>query len=171
MVQDALSQPAVFIVAAIALLASSCRQQQLTVAEAVKNIHSLSGRTVTVGGYLGECSGYECVLYADAAHEKRTEDWFRRLNQAAQRHERFADRADPLDGALGIGAGKWVCDKGSPNQCHSEFDEQAAPFLHSYVLITGKITDECRDEQGHGGCTDRSTDLQPTSIRLWNRRG
>ncbi len=63
-----------------------------------------------------------------------------------------------MEAALGIGSGK-----------DFEFDRKAAPFQHSYVLITGKVTNVCRDKDGKGGCLDRSTDLDPISIRAWDR--
>ena len=167
--QDALNQIAVLMAAGAALLGTSCQPRQLTVDEAVRDIHALNGKTITVAGYLDECSGYDCVLFTDAVHAQRTKDWFRRLDLAGQRQEEFTDKSDPFAKAMGIGSGELVCPSSDKSRCYGKFDDQAASFRHNYVLITGKVTDHCRDGQGRPGCSDRSTDLEPISIRKWHR--
>ena len=141
----------------VAAASMSCdTQRHKPVAEVVKSVHALNGQTVTVAGYLAECAGYECRLYRDQAHAKQTQIWLQKSLTTRIRGE--LPPGDPLNAALGIGSGN-----------SHEFDRKAAPFQHSYVLITGKVTNMCRDEDGKVGCTDRSTDLESMSIRAWDR--
>jgi hypothetical protein len=143
-------------VAFVALSTACSAERPKSVEEVVTNIHGLNGETVTVAGYLADCAGYDCNLYVDEAHAKQAEAWIRRLRAARGRDGIPPGR--PFDAALGIGSGR-----------DFEFDHEAAPFQHSYALITGKVTDRCRDENGEIACLDRSTDLEPISIRAWNR--
>jgi hypothetical protein len=129
----------------------------MTPEEVVKDIDKLNGRTVSVTGYLADCSGYDCVLFTDEKQAELARSWMIRFQAAAKAHKPFTER--PIDSwyvnSLGIGSG-------------NEFDQKAAPFRHSYVLITGKVTNRCR-WKGEPGCTDRSTDLEPLSISGWQR--
>jgi hypothetical protein len=121
-------------------------QDVLAVEEVVPRIDDLNGRTVSVAGYLAECSGYDCVLY----RSKADADEFGRFLAAARANKRMSFPDRPV---LGIGSGTDV-----------DFDAKAAPFTNSYVVITGTITNECRLE-GKPMCTDRGPDLKPTAIR------
>jgi len=123
-----------------------------TVDQLVPQIEELNGRTVRVVGYLGDCAGDSCDLYpreADVAVWKRA---FAEIREKKQFH-------DPGLSVLGIGPGK-IDDDGF------EFDRKAAPFNRTYVVITGTVDSRCR-YKGERGCTDRSPDLQPTSISPW----
>jgi hypothetical protein len=44
------------------------------------------------------------------------------------------------------------------------FDQKAAPFQHSYVLISGTIATDSCDGRGE---TDRGRGIEPTDIRAW----
>ncbi|MEO5938504.1 MAG: hypothetical protein ABIQ43_05785 [Sphingomonas sp.] len=115
----------------------------MTVPQVIAQIDGLNGKTVSVRGYLGQCSGYTCGLFVDrVGHDA----WYRYMD-AISRRER-----PPIDNTprLGIGAGK-------------VFDAKAASLQNSFVIITGKVTNMCRDN-GRPACTDRTTDLEPTDI-------
>jgi hypothetical protein len=115
------------------------------VAEVVPQIRALNGQIISVSGYLGECAGYECRLFVDEAGRQE-------FQRAVDRMMRTKELT-PWPPHLGIGSGK-----------DHAFDRKAKPFTNSYVVITGTITDRCRDERSEPGCTDRSTDLEPTDI-------
>jgi hypothetical protein len=116
------------------------------VEEVVPRIEELNGQTVSVAGYLSECAGYDCILH----RTKADSDAWDRVMIALRTNRRVPIPDVPQ---LGIGS-----------DMNSDFDAQAAPFTHSYVVITGTITNMCRFE-GKPACTDRTTDLRPTSIR------
>jgi hypothetical protein len=165
--EDALKFPGLLIAAA-AVSCTSCQARQLTVEEAVKRIDELNGQTVAVAGYLADCFGYECVLYVNKKEADQATAWWKQVRRGQMRRE----MSGPLVGkyALGIGSGEYVCPDGHKNgpKCYFAFDKQAAPFRHGYVIITGKLTNECRHD-GEFGCLDRTTDLEPTAIRPWKR--
>ena len=114
--------------------------------EVVPRIDALNGQTVSVAGYLSECAGYDCILHRTKAD---SDEWDRVIT-ALRANRRVPIPDVPM---LGIGSGT-----------NLDFDAKARPFTHNYVVITGTITNECRDE-GKPPCTDRSTDLNPTAIR------
>lgn len=114
--------------------------------EVVPRIEALDGQTVSVAGYLSQCAGYDCILH----RTKADSDEWDRVIIALRAHRRVPIPDVP---SLGIGSGT-----------NADFDARAAPFTNSYVVITGTITNMCRFE-GKPACTDRSTDLNPTSIR------
>lgn len=120
----------------------------LTVSELEPRIHELDGARVRVAGYLGQCAGYDCQLYRSKAD---FEIWERAVEAVRQSKK----TALPDVPSLAIGAGK-----------DFEFDAEAAPFAGSYVVITGKVTDACRQD-GRPVCTDRGPDLNPTDISTW----
>jgi hypothetical protein len=122
-----------------------------TVTELVPRIDELNGKTVRVVGYLADCAGYSCDLYP---READVAVWQRAYAQLGTTR-RFEEPKLPV---LGIGSGPAF-----------EFDRKAAPFVNSYVVITGKVTDQCRFK-GERGCTDRSPDLEPTGIAAWHGR-
>ena len=143
---------AAFVSGICLLAAASCGSASpplFTVAELVPRIDELNGKTVRVAGYLGDCSGYECGLYPskdDFAAWTRTIAELRKGNRPEQ----------PRSPVLGIGTGE-----------QSEFDSKAVPFTDRYVVITGKVSNQCRSK-GEPACTDRSTDLDPISIAAWS---
>lgn len=132
-----------------AVISTSCSlaaPQVLTVEEVVPRIDELNGQTVSVTGFLSECRGHECVLFRT---KQDADEWSRAI--AAVRAGGQLALSDPP--MVGIGSGT-----------NFDFDARAAPFISSYVVITGTITNECRFE-GKPACTDRTTDLKPLAIR------
>jgi hypothetical protein len=129
------------------------------VEDVVNRIDELNGQIVSVSGYLGECFGYNCLLYVNEQQGKQTEAWSKEFMAKVKRGERFPKFPGPAVGRFSLGIGS------SEN---FEFDRKAAPFQHSYVIITGEVTNQCR-HKGEFGCTDRTTDLFPTDIRPWKR--
>jgi len=137
-------------------LSSSCDAAGLdssaplfTVDELEPRIDELNGKKVRVAGYLGPCAGYDCILYRT---KEDSEEWDRVM--AAVRQNRKV-RIPELP-SLGIGAGGE----------NFEFDAKAAPFVRSYLVIAGTVTNECRFE-GRPACTDRGPDLNPIRISSW----
>lgn len=115
------------------LLLSGCGAPEpplRTVRQIIAQCDTFLGKTVRAAGYLGECGGYDCQLFANS---------------------RGWDASGPADYPIGIGFAE-------------SFDRKAAPFQHSYVVITGRVAkDSCT---GAGG-TDRSFGIAPTDIRAW----
>jgi hypothetical protein len=125
-------------------IAVAAEAPALTVSDVITHIDALNGKTVRVKGYLGECTGYDCNLFPDRAGRDAWDQWFARL--------RKGDRSKVFDQPMALGLGE-----------ENDFDRKAAPLQNSYVIITGKVTNECR-YQGQRACTDRSTDLKPIDI-------
>ena len=144
------------------------RERVISVPEVVANIDKFNDQTMTVSGYLGECFGYDCVLYVDEASHKEAELWRKRSLPALRRGERLVEYLDADSRTLGVGSGEWVCPDGPEQPCFSPFDREAEDYWNSYVLITGKVTNRCR-YQGKMACTDRTTDLEPTGIEAWRK--
>ncbi len=117
----------------------------------IAKIDALNGKTITVGGYLGKCAGYDCLLFANRDGERVFSQQIAALRKAAAQGKKARWVDDPP--FLGIGY-------------DVDFDRKAAPLTHGYVMITGKVTNECR-YHGKNGCTDRATDIVPTNIILW----
>ena len=148
-----MTRPAALLLAMVPATTASCDWIEpdppiFTVAELVPRIDELNGKTVRVAGYLANCGGYSCDLYP------RKEDvavW----NRAFAELRKTRQFRQPDLPVLGIDSGE-----------DFEFDEKAAPFTGSYVVITGKVTNQCRFK-GERGCTDRSPDLEPTKIAAW----
>lgn len=144
-----------FVIAAIILLwamtGASCApsesQKVLTVAEVEPRIDALDGQTLSVAGYLSDCAGNSCILY----QTKKDADEWDRVMAAVHMNQRVMKI--PETPSIGIGNGS-----------NRDFDAKAAPFTHSYVVITGTVTNECRID-GKPACTDRGPDLKPTAIR------
>jgi hypothetical protein len=145
---------ALLILGAAMPACSSAPDEPMAITDVIARMDALNGRTVRVAGYLGDCIGYDC-------------DLFRNPNEKAQQDRRFEEYrthrwdqpppATPEVPALGIGPGEDFA-----------FDRQMAPYRNSYVVITGRITNHCRDHEGRRGCTDRNTDLLPTQIEHWS---
>ncbi|MDP8993671.1 MAG: hypothetical protein M3N07_01610 [Pseudomonadota bacterium] len=146
----------------LAASALSCRSEAsgdpMTITDVIANIDRLNGRTVRVAGYLMECGGYECRLYRSQAEKEQGERYFRELvEQANAGRELNPTVAEPP--FLGIGVGEnW------------RFDAMAEPFANSYVVITGRVTNQCRDN-GEPSCLHRTTDLEPVGITRWTPSG
>jgi hypothetical protein len=132
-----------------------------TVAELVQRIDELNGKKVRVVGYLAGCQGYSCDLYPS---KQDVAVWHRAYAELRSDGPSKGPPKLPDLPVLGIGTGKAVDGQGAGDAF--AFDKMAEPFTNSYVLITGKVTNRCRDK-GERGCTDRSPDLEPTGIARW----
>jgi len=112
----------------------------MTVSALDNQIDALNGQTVRVKGYLGICHRLQCSLFTNKADSDLSE----RRTAAMWQH---VEPLPPAPPELGIGSAEG-------------FDSKADRLQHSPVLITGKVTNECR----HAICTDRGPDLVPTDI-------
>ena len=112
----------------------------MTVPALDSQIDALNGQTVRVKGYLGICHSLQCSIFTNKADSDLSE----RRTAAMWRH---VEPLPPAPPALGIGSAEG-------------FDSKANRLQHSPVLITGKVTNECR----HSLCADRGPDLVPTDI-------
>ena len=129
----------------MALLVVGCQAEPpMGVRETISKIHSMNGQRVRVAGYLGRCWGYDCALYENEDERKRADRYFMdpRL------------RNEPVPEFLGIGG-------------EEKFDAKARPFTNSYVVISGKLSDRCRDKQLRWSCLDRGSELEPIAIERW----
>lgn len=159
-------RPAAFVPATLLPLAAACgalaaEPPLFTVAELVPRIDELNGETVRVVGYLADCRVYSCELYPSKQDVAVWERVYAELR--AGRPSKGPPKLPDLP-VLGIGSGEAIDGDGTGDEF--EFDRMAAPFTNSYVLITGKVTNQCR-YKGERGCTDRSPDLEPARIASW----
>jgi hypothetical protein len=154
MVRVAVPTAAIALCALPLMLEGCDRSPQMAVDRLVPDIERLNGKRVTAIGYLPECLGYECRLFANEADARRAATYFTELRSA--RRPSFEPMVkEPI--WLGIGVGK-----------NMKFDEQAKPFVGGYVRVTGIVTNRCRFH-GHPACSDRSTDIEPDSIEAGRR--
>jgi len=108
----------------------------------MQSIHILDGNTVKVQGYMATCGGYSCGLFA--SEHAHAEFW--RIANDGNSKEDFPE-------FLSIGYDK-------------TFDRKAGPLSRHYVVVTARVSDECRDMFGRIKCTDRASDLIPIDISL-----
>jgi hypothetical protein len=138
---------ALAFVLAAGVSATSCRnppQHVLSVRDYIASIDRLNGQRVSVGGYLGRCGGYDCILFAGKDDFQRMQRW---VAAAGRDHKRPNLEVPDF---LGVGSA-------------AGFDERAAAFAGRYVVITGTVDKSCR---GHGmwRCRDRGGDIHPEAI-------
>lgn len=150
---------ALSVVAATLTAGSSSAGQVIGVAEILARCDTYKGKSVQAAGYLAACAGYDCDLYADKAGE-------RAFVQAS--HDVVSARrqghTDLEVGLLGEALDRMEAIWPIGIAGSDAFDRKAAPFQHSYVVITGRVDDgSCT---GMGG-TDRSYGIRPTDIRTW----
>jgi hypothetical protein len=138
-----------FLAPSLAIAACGAPQpaEILTVTFVDPRIDALNGQRISVAGYLGDCMGYDCSLYAT----KEQHDLFKRWIATARAAERTVPRPDIPSLAIGSGL-------------DGDFDKQGTPFSRSYVIITGTVTNKCRFN-GEPACADRGTDIEPEDIR------
>jgi hypothetical protein len=153
MMRGAVPAAAIALCALPLMLEGCARPPEIAVDRLVPEIERLNGKRVTVIGYLPECMGYECRLFANEAEARQAATYFAELMSAPRPFEPRVK--EPI--WLGIGSGKDMT-----------FDEQAKPFVGGYVKVTGIVTNRCRF-QGQPACTDRSTDIEPDSIAAGHR--
>jgi hypothetical protein len=109
--------------------------------EVRQNLDELNGRTVRVAGFLPGCGGNDCSLFSN---EQQVRDFGTIANDPARKRK--------LPEFVEIGS--------VPG-----FDEKAGPLVGHYVVVTGRVTNECK-----GGCLDRGPDLIPAEIMLAPRQ-
>jgi hypothetical protein len=114
----------------------------LSVQQVLENIDSLNGRRVKVGGFLPDCGGYDCSLFTN---EQQAKDFWRIANNPG--------RKEKLPDFVEIGSVRG-------------FDEKAGSMAGHYVVVTGRVTNECHPHR----CTDRGPDLVPIDIALSPQR-
>ena len=112
----------------------------LGVDEALENIDRLDGKKVRISGFLYECELYDCGLFASEAKSKEFGDIVSKR------------REGELPDFLSIGYDK-------------AFDRKAGPLAGKYVVVTGRINNDCRPG-GVPSCTDRANDIEPLEIVL-----
>ena len=109
----------------------------LSVDTVMQNLDELNGKDVKVAGFMPGCGGYDCSLFST---EQQAKDFWVIANDRK--------RKEKLPKFVEIG---WV----------RGFDEKAAPLAGHYVIVIGRVTNECRS-----GCLDRGPNLVPASIAL-----
>ena len=134
-----------FVIAfGIAMLASACwwpgPEHTVTPTQVRRNIWVWDGKLVTVGGWLGKCSGLDCMMFTSQSDMQAAE----MRNSGTREWDRALDRG------LGIGFNR-------------DFDRSAAALQWQFVLIRGRVNDHCRGL--FGLCYDRTSDLEPISIQ------
>ncbi|ALG60134.1 hypothetical protein VM77_09220 [Citromicrobium sp. JL31] len=133
----------VTLLAGAALLsggAFSVPSDAMSVEEVIANIEAFDGKDVTVHGWLGRCSGYDCGLFVSVEDAEMVE------NGETGSDEWLA----AFDRSLRIGGG-------------SAFDALASTMQFREVVIEGRASSECF--QPNTFCFDRASDIEPSSIR------
>jgi len=140
----------------LALPATGCTAAAplVTVEKLLAQCDAFKGKPVQVAGYLGECAGYECHLAVDEARWAAFVSAFN-ATHAHQSHAKLAEAWSRVRAISLVGVGG-----------DQAFDRKAAPFVQSYVVISGTIAKDSCD--GQGG-TDRSYGINPTDIRAWKQ--
>ncbi len=127
----------------------------MTVDMVVAQIDALDGQTVRVFGYLPECAPMSCSLYRSKAEADEIDRSMKamRLALAAGAND-VSGIGMPLHPSLSIGEGlPWAF-----------FDVRARSAAAHYVILTGKVSKECRSN-GKPVCLDRANDLKPIAIQ------
>lgn len=152
---EALSAPRSVIGLLLALSTTACgtaSTKPITVDEFITQIDRLNGETVSVTGYLGECYVYSCHIYRS---ERESDDVDRAMSaMRAALDEGVTDVSEfpfPHHPAVSIGAGSQF------------FDMLTYFYVGSYVVVTGKASNQCYSEGRV--CFDRAGDLDPVAIR------
>jgi hypothetical protein len=148
------------VIPALVLVAGcSAAEPPVPVAKVLAQCDSFRGKIARVAGYLGECAGYSCHLFPDAAAAKAFDDAWRAMGLAQREggnnreNVKLREAWERINALWPMGVG-WA----------EAFDRKAAPFQGSYVVITGRVVSG--DCTGRGG-TDRSPGIEPTDIRAW----
>jgi hypothetical protein len=149
------------LLGALAVTGCNSAAPPVTVQQLLAQCDAYKGKPIRLAGYLGECAGYECHLFADKAALAAFNDAWKAELAAEREVNRGADPKDPKFAGLWERANAlWPVGVGGGEA----FDRKAGPFQNSYVVITGTVAkDTCT---GAGG-TDRSAGIEPTDIRAW----
>jgi hypothetical protein len=109
----------------------------LSVHIVMQNLDELNGKAVKVAGFLPVCGVYDCSLFAN---EQQARDFWRIANDPHNKEK--------LPEFVEIGSVRG-------------FDAKAGPLAAHDVIVSGQVTNECKQ-----GCTDRGPNLLPTDIML-----
>ncbi len=151
--------------ALIPLLLAGCTPAPVVkVAEVLAHCDSYKGKIVRVAGYLGDCGGYDCMLFADKAHVNAFAA-ARAEQRRIHRQLMLEDRAD-ADGKLKAAWDRiekiWPIGIGFIAMVEPRLTAHAG----RYVILTGRMEqDTCT---GLGG-TDRAPGIRPTDVRVWTK--
>jgi len=143
----------------LALVMAACGTQPsekaLTVDALLGRIDSLNGQTVRVFGYLPRCEVLSCALYRTKADSEKMDRSMQAMRAPLDSGATDVSnsRIPPLP-SLEIGHGATL----------AFFDTRARLVAGNYVVITGKVTNQCRSK-GKPVCLDRGSDLEPAAIR------
>ena len=133
------------IVVGLAMLVTACwwpgPKSTVTPTDVRRNIFLWNGKLITVGGWLGTCAGAECTMFTSKSD----------MELADIRNYESPEQSEAFGRGLGIGFSE-------------RFDQSAALLQHQYVLIKGRVNDECRGFWS--ACYDRTPDIEPISIEL-----
>ena len=116
------------------------KSQVRTVQEVLDNMNRWNGSVIRVRGYMPSCGGYECNLF----QTKREHEQFWRVLEGRDRN---AELPDFLSIAY-----------------DPDFDRKAGKVAGQYVIVTGKISADCRTLTGKPKCLDRASDIRPMDI-------
>jgi len=116
-------------------------KRTLSVGTVMQNLDELNGKIVKVAGFLPDCGGYDCSLFAN---EQQARAFWRIANNPHGKEK--------LPEFVEIGSVRG-------------FDAKAGPLAGRYVIVSGQVTNECKQ-----GCTDRGPNLIPTDIELWSQQ-
>ena len=134
---------------------SAPSKKPMTIAELIPQIDRQNGQMVSVVGYLSRCEVYSCRLYRNKTESEDVDRSMSAVRAAlASGATDVSGFAFPDHPVLGIGTGSWF----------GFFDLRATFYANSYVVITGRVTNNCRFE-GRSACFDREPDLEPSAIR------
>lgn len=151
-------------VALIALTLAGCTPAPVTkVREILAHCDSYKGKIVRVAGYLGECGGYSCHVFADRAHARAFDAGWAELARIGRVRDANGDPDHAAqEKVLARLNTIWPMGVG--------FNAGVEPRLTAhggrYVIITGRIDKDSCD--GQGGM-DRSPGLHPTDVRVWTK--
>ena len=110
----------------------------VSVSEAVGKIYKWNCKEVTVVGWLGTCGGLDCGIFQTLEDARLVE----RGDSNSSKWSELVNRS------LSIGYAE-------------NFDDEAQPLQFKYVIIRGRLSDECRREIT---CFDRAAEFVPSSI-------
>lgn len=147
-----------FLALATMACSSATAKKPISVDEFIAQIDRLNGQTVTVFGYLGRCEALSCRLYRNKAESEDVDRAMDVMRTAIEK--RAADvAAFPFPDHQSISVG--------PGSQYSFFDWRASFYAEGYVVITGQASNLCRSKNTF--CFDRSSELEPISIRSASR--
>lgn len=147
------------VLIAIMLLGACAKASApMTVPQMIVQIDVLNGKTVRVGGYLGTCLGGDCYLFIDKPGQDAELRWRDATEpRASEAPPQHADRSPQASGPVPPRPPSISIGGGAP------FARKATQFENSFVVVTGKATNRCRD-RGRPSCGDASIDIEPTDI-------